>query len=50
VRGRRPRPLDDISVEKRCKITAIFDTGKFFEHFFSKKIKKPPFLAVFGIF
>ena len=50
VRGRRPRPLDDISVEKRGKITAIFDTDKIFGNFFSKKNIKAPILAVFGIF
>jgi hypothetical protein len=37
-------------MEKRCKITAIFYIGKFFSHFFSKKNKNAPFLAVSGIF
>ena len=48
VRGRRPRPLDDISLEKRCKITAIFETDKFFENFFSEKIKNDLNIAFFG--
>ena len=47
VRGRRPRPLDDISMEKRCKITAIFETGKFFTLFFSKKSQNASFSVFF---